>query len=156
MLSHPEYLHVLLNPLPVYGLSMGVVALACAFFLRNRAARMVALTIILVSSASAWPVLLYGEKAYDAVMPIADADGAEWMDAHQARAEKAIAIFYLVAALSLAALLFPRWWPKTDLPLAITTMILALATLAAGAWIAYAGGRIRHEEFRAEPPPAAR
>ena len=55
----PEYIHVLLNPLPVYGLSMGVLALAVAFFARSRAAKGVALGIIILTSAAAWPVLHY-------------------------------------------------------------------------------------------------
>ena len=154
MLSHPEYLHVLLNPLPVYGLLMGVAALVLAFFLNSRPARIVALTIILISSASGWPVHYYGEKAYDAVMPDADANGAEWMDQHQARAEKTIATFYVAAALALAAILVPRWWPRSDFALSLGTGALALIALGVGVWISYAGGRIRHQEFRAESPPA--
>ena len=30
---HPDYLHVLLNPIPVYGLAMGVIGLLLAFAL---------------------------------------------------------------------------------------------------------------------------
>ena len=29
-LSQPEYIHVLINPLPVYGLAMGIIALIIA------------------------------------------------------------------------------------------------------------------------------
>jgi len=43
-LSSPEYLHVLLNPLPVYGLAMGLIGLIVAFFLKSRPAQIVALT----------------------------------------------------------------------------------------------------------------
>lgn len=32
----PEYLHVLLNPLPVYGMAMGVLALGAALLARNK------------------------------------------------------------------------------------------------------------------------
>ncbi len=38
---HPDYLHVLLNPIPVYGLAMGIIALLVAFALRSRPARVV-------------------------------------------------------------------------------------------------------------------
>jgi hypothetical protein len=37
-LSQPEYVHVLINPLPVYGLAMGVFALLIAFIARSRRA----------------------------------------------------------------------------------------------------------------------
>ena len=38
-LSDPEYVHVLLNPIPVYGVAIGVIALVVALFFRTRAAR---------------------------------------------------------------------------------------------------------------------
>jgi hypothetical protein len=90
---HPEYLHVLLNPLPVYGLAMGVIALIIAFVLRSRTARVVALILICFSSAAAWPVYHYGEKAYDDVMMITDDEGTKWMDEHKRRAESLIGSF---------------------------------------------------------------
>jgi hypothetical protein len=151
---HPDYLHVLLNPIPVYGLAMGIVALLVAFALRSRAARVVALILICLSSAAAWPVWHYGEKAYDDVMMITDKEGTGWMDEHRSRAEKLIVAFYALAGLSLAALLIPLKKPRADLALAIATLTLAVAVLGIGGWIAYAGGRIRHEEFRGTPAPA--
>jgi hypothetical protein len=41
-LSKPEYVHVLLNPLPVYGLAVGVAGLFIALLLKTRAARVTA------------------------------------------------------------------------------------------------------------------
>ena len=38
-LRQPEYIHVLINPLPVYGLAMGLLALIIAFFLKSRRAQ---------------------------------------------------------------------------------------------------------------------
>ena len=45
-LSKREYVHVLLNPLPVYGLAVGVVGLIIALLLRTRAARVTALALV--------------------------------------------------------------------------------------------------------------
>lgn len=45
-------------------------------------------------------------------------------------------------------------WPRLGLPLAVLTWASALAVLGLGVWIAYAGGKVRHREFRNEPPPA--
>ena len=41
------------------------------------------------------------------------------------------------------------------MPLAVATLLLGLGTLGCGMWIAYAGGKVRHTEFRSadEPPP---
>jgi hypothetical protein len=47
-LSNPEYLHVLLNPLPIYGLAVGVLGLVVALISRSRAARVTALVIVFV------------------------------------------------------------------------------------------------------------
>ncbi|MGB7839860.1 MAG: hypothetical protein WBL40_17305, partial [Terrimicrobiaceae bacterium] len=54
-LEQPEYVHVLLNPVPIYGLAMGLAALMIAMGLRSREARICACAIIFLSSASAWP-----------------------------------------------------------------------------------------------------
>lgn len=153
-LSNPEYIHVLLNPLPVYGLAMGVLGLVIALITRARAARITALAIVFVSAFSAWPVYEYGEKGYDRVLAMADSDGGKWLDEHMHRAEKLIYLFYGVAALAAAGLASEKFAPRAALPLAIATLVLATADLGAGGYIAYAGGRVRHREFRFEPPPS--
>src|ERR1035437_2271583 len=50
-----EYVHVFLNPLPVYGLSMGVLVLATGLFARSRAARNSGLGLIVLCGGSAFP-----------------------------------------------------------------------------------------------------
>ena len=59
-LEQPEYVHVLINPLPVYGLALGLVALTIALALRSREARICAFILILIAATSAWPVIYYG------------------------------------------------------------------------------------------------
>ena len=152
-LSNPEYLHVLLNPLPVYGLAMGVLALVVALFSGARAARVTALTIVFVSAISAWPVYSFGEQAFNRVLTLADADGAKWLAEHQRRGEQLIYAFYAVALFAAAAAGAERLAPRTAVPLAVATVVLATGTLGAGGYIASAGGRIRHREFRYVLPP---
>ena len=41
-LRQPEYIHVFLNPLPVYGLLAGLIALLIAILLHSRAAKITA------------------------------------------------------------------------------------------------------------------
>jgi hypothetical protein len=147
-LGKPEYLHVLLNPLPVYGLAVSVVGLIIALLSRSRAARVTTLALVLASAVSAWPVYHYGEAGYDRVKTMVDEAGDKWLDEHMRRGERLIYVFYLVAALSALAIIAEFAVPKTALPMAIATLILAAATLGVGAYIAYAGGRVRHKEFR--------
>ena len=152
-LRQPEYIHVLINPLPVYGLAMGLLGLIIAFFLKSRPAQIVALIIVLITAASAWPVYEFGEQAYDRVLSMADEPGQAWLDEHQDRAEKLIYFFYAVALLAAVALVAPRKWPHSATPLVIAVILLTAVTLGLGGYIAYAGGKIRHREFRNVPPP---
>ncbi|MDQ6654939.1 MAG: hypothetical protein M3Y80_03900 [Verrucomicrobiota bacterium] len=152
-LGDPEYLHVLLNPLPVYGLSMGVLALAIALITRSRSARLAALAIVFVSALSAWPVYHYGQAGYDRVLSMSDEPGGKWLEEHMRRAEKLIYVFYGVAALSALAALSEWKLRRAAVPLGIATLLLASANLGVGGYIGYAGGHVRHREFRFEPAP---
>jgi hypothetical protein len=40
------------------------------------------------------------------------------------------------------------------MPLTLIVLLLGAVVLGMGGYIAYAGGKIRHKEFRAGPPPA--
>jgi hypothetical protein len=155
-LSKPEYVHVLLNPLPVYGLAVGIVGLIIALLFRTRAARVSALALVMLSAVSAWPVYYYGEAGYDRVKTMVDEDGDKWLDEHARRGEQLIYVFYVLAVLSAVAITAEFAAPKAAVPVAIATLILALVSLDIGGYIAYAGGHARHKEFRFESPPPAR
>ena len=155
-LRQPEYVHVLLNPLPIYGLASGWIGLIIAFFLRSRRAQIATLALVLISAASAWPVYEYGEQAENPVISMADKDGQAWLAEHKDRAEDLIWIFYALAVLSAIAIAAPIKWPKSSRPLVIAVILLGAVTVGSGGYIAYAGGRIRHREFRNEPPPPKR
>jgi hypothetical protein len=154
-LTQSEYLHVLFNPTPVYGLAMGVLAVLVSIVLRSRSAHLAAMILICVSGLSAWPTYHYGEAAYDRVLSMSDRDGGAWLKEHAARAEKMEFCFYLLAGLSLLALIIPMIWPRTLTLLSLVTLAAALITLGIGGWIAYAGGHVRHKEFRYEPIPGS-
>ena len=155
-LRQPEYIHVLLNPLPVYGLLISWIGLVIALVSKSRRAQITTLALVLISSASAWPVYEFGQQGYDRVLSMADEDGRAWLDEHKDRAEDLIWIFYLLAALSAIAIAAPIKWPKSSMPFAVAVILLGGVTLGAGAYIAYGGGRVRHREFRNESPPPKR
>jgi hypothetical protein len=155
-LRQPEYIHVLLNPLPVYGLLVGWVGLVIGLALRSRRAQIATLSLVLLSSISAWPVYEFGQQGYDRVLSMTDEAGESWLDEHMHRAEKLIWVFYALAALSVFAIAAPIKWPRCSVPLAVAVILLGAVTLGSGAYIAYAGGRVRHREFRNEPPPPKR
>ena len=152
-LRQPEYVHVLLNPLPVYGLLIAWIGLFIAFFSKSRRAQIATLVLVLISSLSAWPAYEFGQQGYDRVLTMTDEDGERWLDEHRDRAEDLIWIFYTLAALSAIAIATPIKWPRSSVPLVIAVIFLGGVTLGTGGYIAYAGGRIRHREFRNEPAP---
>jgi membrane protein implicated in regulation of membrane protease activity len=149
----PEYVHVLINPLPIYGLAMGWIGLIIALFLRSRPAQIATLALVLISAVSAWPAYEFGEEGYDRVLSMTDDDGHAWLDEHQRRAEQLIYFFYALAGLSAVAIALPIKWPKTSTLLVIATLLLGVVVLGMSGYIAYAGGKVRHKEFRTEPPP---
>jgi hypothetical protein len=147
-LSRPEYIHILINPLPIYGLAMGVFALVIGLVMRSRPAQVLALWLVLFSALSAWPVYVYGQRAYHRVYVMADGEGQVSLDVHRRCAEKLIYAFYALAAVALSALVVPKRIPKTAVPLTVITLALSAGAMAVGGWIAYPGGKIRHTEFR--------
>jgi hypothetical protein len=151
----PEYVHVLLNPLPVYGLSMGVLVLAAALLARSKAARNIGLLLAVICAASAWPVLYYGQHGYNHLYRQLDTESQQWLDVHMERAERFIYAFYLTALLGVAAILVQKKFPRASKALTGLTLAAAIASLGIGAWISRAGGEVSHSEFRNEdePPP---
>jgi hypothetical protein len=152
LLKRPEYIHVVLNHLVIYGTILGALALAISFILRSRAAQITALVITFIAAGSAYPVLVSGQRAYKTVRGMADDTAQEALDEHMDRAEKTINVFYLLALISLAALLVPVKWPKLGPPLAAVTLALALLCFGLSLYIAQEGGRIKHPEFRPIEP----
>src|SRR5947208_4869926 len=152
-LRQPEYIHVLINPLPIYGLAIAWIGLIIAFFLKSRRAQIATLIIVLICAASAWPVYEYGEQAENPVISMADRDGQAWLAEHKDRAEDLIYFFYALALLSAVAIALPIKWPKSSMPLTLGVTLLGAIVIGIGAYIAQAGGKIRHREFRNEAPP---
>src|ERR1041384_1965676 len=152
-LKQPEYVHVLLNPLPVYALSMGVLALAVALGIRHKQTQIVALILVTIGAGSAWPVIHFGKCGYDRVYSMSNSDAQRWLDIHQDRADVCKWLFYATAAVALAAIVAHGTFGRAAMPLAVLSLVLAVCSVAAAGWISHAGGQVRHSEFRDTPPP---
>ncbi len=147
-LQQPEYVHVLLNPLPIYATAMGVIGLILAFVLRSRQAQAVACVIVFIGSASVWPVTAFGDRAEDRVKAMSNKAAISALHEHVSRSDQTEWIFYLTAAVALAGIICAWKFPKLLPAVTILTILLAIACTAAAAWIGQAGGQIRHSEFR--------
>jgi len=150
----PEYLHVLLNHLPLVGLMVAVVVLVAALLLRNRPATILGLALVGLLAVSAWPVIESGRSNYVRVRELADEDGKAHLRHHMVLAERWDKLYYATAAVAALGLLAAWKWPRGFQRLAVLAALLAAGSLVAGAVIADAGGKVRHPEFRAVPPPA--
>src|SRR2546430_8528758 len=88
----PEYVHILINPLPIYGLAISWIGLVIAFFVRSRPAQIATLPLVLISAASAWPAYEFGEEGYDRVLSMTHDHRHAWHDEHQLRAQQLICV----------------------------------------------------------------
>ena len=154
-LGRPEYVHVVLNHLPLIGLLVAMVALAAALATRDRTAILIGLALVGLLALSAWPVYEYGEAGYDRVLSMSDEVGGKFLEQHRALAERWVFLYFVTAGVAGVGFALAWKWPRTLIPSAIVALLLAAASLAAGIVIAEAGGAVRHREFRFSPPPAA-
>lgn len=153
-MRQPEYVHVLLNHVPITGLAAALLFLMVALLNRNRAWLMITVTAVGLLSLSAWPVAHYGERAYDRVLAMSDEEGGDYLKHHEELADRWIFLFYATSVAAAAALVIGWRKPPYLRTAAGLVAVLAAASLVAGAVIADYGGKIRHREFRYGPPPA--
>lgn len=148
----PEYLHVLINHLPVIGLPVSALALLLGLCFRNRAVQLTGCFLVMLTALSFWPVKDTGEDAEDRIQAISGEPGKNWLEIHGDRADKTAWLFYTTAGVAAAAvvMLWKKWkWAQA---VAVLVLLFALGCTAASFWIASAGGKIRHSEFRTGPP----
>ena len=153
-LHQPEYLHVLLNPMPVYGMAAGAFMLIISLLRQERDSSPILSWLVLVAIVTGF-VFHYGEKGYDRVLAMSNAEARDWLDVHMHRAEMLVYFFYIVGVTAVASLLARKRRPKIGRTLEWVTAILALISVGLGGWISQAGGQVRHSEFREGSPTAA-
>ncbi len=152
-LKQPEYLHILINPLPVYATVMAITALVISIFWLDKHAQVVSLILVVIACASVWPVMHYGQAAYDRVYAMSDMAAQQWLDLHMKRAEQFQYLFYTTALVALAGIIAAWKWPRALKGLCWAALVMSVASLSVAGWISHAGGQVRHAEFRAGPPP---
>lgn len=152
-LGKPEYLHVLLNPLPTYGLGIALAGLVAALLFRSRGAQTLALAGIVLFGASAWAAAHYGHAAYDRVYSMSDDEAQLWLNWHAYLGDRLVWADTAAAVAALATLVALRRFPRRAGAALAGTLVLGALALLFGAFLAFVGGKIRHPEFRHGPPP---
>ena len=153
-LKKPEYIHVLINPVPIFGMGLGLLFLFIAWFRPAEGLATAGLVIVIATGLVTYPTVNLGQKAYDRMYETLPLEGQMWLDVHMDRAEKFQYLFYLAAALAGATL-----WTRKNRPVAARRLMLATMAssglcAAVVGLIAHAGGKVNHPEFREGPPPA--
>jgi hypothetical protein len=101
----PEYAHLLLESLPLYGIGAGLIFLFASLAFREGKSRMLALLLICLSSASVWPYTELREKAQPRILATRDPSfGPLIREQAKRRADYAWA-YYVMAGISGLALL---------------------------------------------------
>lgn len=154
-LKHPEYIHVLLNPIPGYVLATGLVVLLIALLRKKREVQIAALWILVLVGIIAWPTWYYGHQGYDHLKESLNEEAKLWVNVHVYRADRLVYSLYLTGVVALAAIFLPRKFPRATQALTVAALVIGVAAFGAVNWIARAGGEIRHSEFRTGPPPPA-
>ncbi len=154
LLTQPEYVHVILNHLPLIGLPVAMLALLMALVTRDRAAILIGLGLVCLLALSAWPVYHYGEAGYDRVLSLSDENGGKFLARHKELGERWLFLYFVTAGVAALGFVLAWKWPRARTLFSLLSLLLAAASLTAGIFIAEAGGQVRHREFRRGPPPA--
>lgn len=152
-LKQPEYVHVILNHLPLAGLFAALLGLVGALVVRHQPGVRVGLVLVSLFALSAWPVSEFGEEGFDRVLSLTDDAGAAYLKHHKELADRWVFLYYATAGVGALGLAASWKWPKSLWPCAGAVAVLATSSLVAGAVIADCGGKVRHREFRFGPAP---
>jgi hypothetical protein len=153
-LKQPEYMHILINPIPIFGMGLGLLLLLVAWVRPAAGLSEAGLAIIIATGVITYPTIKLGQYAYDRVFETIPLDAQEWLDVHMARAERFQYLFYLAAILAGLTLYKQRRNPELARRLMLATMAVSGLCAALAGLIAHAGGQVRHTEFRTGPPTA--
>lgn len=156
MNTTPEYLHVILNHIPLVGFMSAVIPLLYALIRREKHTLRIAFVMMVVFGLCMPVVMVTGLRAQqrfeqEALAAHLDDAGLAWIYEHEERAKKTAVAVYITTGVALAGLILGFKSFKLQYPAGVLCLICIIVCIALMAWTAEAGGKIRHTEFR--PPP---
>lgn len=149
-LHQPEYLHVLLNHLPITGLGVASLGLFLALIFRSRGGIILCLWLVMLTCVSVWPVVVTGEAGYDEAYARTDDYGESALDLHMQLAETWSKAYYATAVISAIALIVFWRGSRSENSFGWLTWICAFGCILISGWIAESGGKVVHKEFRVD------
>ncbi len=155
MMSHlkqPEYIHVIINVMPLVGMGLGAALLLVGLRLESEGMREAGLALVVLAGVITFPTVQFGQHAYDRLYEQIPMEAQQWLDVHMTRAERLQWFFYLTGGLAAWALVSSRKKKPAAVRQAQASLIAAGLCASLAAWISHAGGQVRHSEFRLGPP----
>jgi hypothetical protein len=146
-LKDPEYLHLLLEPIMIWGLAIGVIAFLFAYFFGERKMQLVALGVIIVSSLAVGPYLKQRAQADERVVKLR-ADMKEQIEASQERRRDSRGAYLLVAALAGLTVLMGAHKGMPGMLAGIGTVLAGTVVVIHGAWLNLKDAEIYHPNIR--------
>jgi hypothetical protein len=131
--------------------------LGVAVLRKNQEIERAALLTIILVALLAIPTYLSGEPAEEVVHALPGVS-SEAIEAHEESALPSLLALEITAVVALVGWLLARQGSHRARRLVILSLLLAILTSGLMIWTAHLGGRIHHQELRAEtpsaPPPA--
>ncbi len=147
-LRDPAYIHILLNPLPLYGMVAGLFLLVLERIVHPSDFPKAALVWIIFVAIETGLTVYFGQKGMDVIFQMADNKGSRWLLRHQQRALWSMYVFYATGLSAFIALIAHHRKHPLATRLILPTGILAFISILAAIWISHAGGQVIHAEFR--------
>lgn len=104
----PQYAHLLLESLPLYGLGIGVTFLIVAFLVGEKKTRLLALTVIGLSCASVWPYLSFLLEATPRILATRPVSFGDLIQAQTQLRQDTAWVYYFMVVLTALALALTR------------------------------------------------
>ena len=141
----PEYAHLLLESLPLFGIGTGLIFLCGSLVFREGKSRLLALLLICVSSGSVWPYVELREKAQARIIAMHDPSYAPLIREQTTRRKSTAWAFYAMCLISgLAAILGMAGKGRA---LLILTIVAATATFWLSLWLHKKEAEIYHRNI---------
>jgi len=132
-LGDAEYLHLLLEPLPLFGLGFALLLLIAAFLMRDGKIRVLALITLIASAASVQPYQAMRTKSEPRILALQDPSFHAITLAQSDRRKSAAWLYYAIAAWGAIALIVTR--KGSGLIVTIVTFTLCTSGFITAVWL---------------------
>lgn len=148
----PEYAHLLLDSVPLYGLGFGLAFLLVAFLVGERKCRLFALLVICLSCASVWPYLKLRDRATPRILATRDPAYAPLIKTQTTLRHDTAWMYYVMAGLSGLTLLAST--SRHAKILLIVTVFASAGLFWVSIWLHKKECEVYHRNIvRYSPPP---